>query len=414
MHLIHPSKPIVVLLLSLVLLLSSLTACENRPTETAVPSTAVPSTLTPTPELSLPESAARVCEQKAVPQAAAYVNSPGAEHKIYVIGVDGLPHYWNQDLPGNLKAGSVNELEAVLCLEESNFIQDSCGMYGDKTTNKSKELLRDYYVMSMKLVAAKTGEIIASVGFASDNSVCPASIQSNDPRLTTGIHGDPITWDLVWNSYESIIHQAVANPTRIPPTPAATPLPPGLPGPSVVNWTVAVKDDFSDAANFLGWKLGPRELIANGALTWHFHTTQLIYQSQAHSWTNLSYDVYTRLVVRHTSGSAADAYGLAFLMNNDGQMAFLIQDDGNFRLQYTEYEYSLGASPAIRPGEWNTLEVIVFQGQVYLYINGTQVTQFQAKDYAYGQVGLAVIVEENPDATASSTFEFDEFEVRYP
>lgn len=403
-----------VVLLPLILLLSSLTACENSPTQPVATEITIPATATP--DLSLPAVGARVCRLNAVPQAAEYVSSSGAEHKIYVIGVDDLPDPWNEDLPQNLKARSVEDLEAVLCIENQMGVEStSCGTYYDSVSGARLSVQLGFYSMDLKLVAAKTGKVIARKTIFSDLTTCPESIASNDPRLVNNVlYGDPITWETVWNNYYQDIRLAIVNATSIPPTPTSTPLPPG---PSIVDWPVAVKEDFSDPTIFLGWELGPGETIADGVLTWHIQPTQLTYRSQAHDWTTfLEDDFYARLVVRHSSGSASDAYGLAFQMYDGKQLAFLIQDDGNFRIQNAEYSvYPLQASSAILPGEWNTLEVIGFQGKVYLYINEKQVFQFQEDDpYASGLIGLSVMVEENPDSTASSTFEFDEFEVRYP
>lgn len=399
------------MLLSLILVLISLTACENRPTQ-PVAAAEIPPTITPTRELSLSEVAARVCKHEAVPQAAAYVNGPGIEHKIYVIGADGLSHSWNQDLPQNLKAGSVEDLEAVLCIVDQRTVEsDYCGTYTDDVLNTSTEVHLGFYAMDLELVAAKTGEVIASEKIFSDLAVCPDLIQSNDYHLTNGVYyGEEIDWDNVWNNYYQDIHLAVANATSIPPTPTPIPLPPG---PSVVDWVVEVKDDFSNPD--LWGALDPGETISNGVLTWQIKPRQLVYQSRAHDWTTLLHeDTYAHLIVRHTDGSATDAYGLAFRMNREGQLAFLIQDDGTFRIQTEEYyDFFWQTSPAIKPGEWNTLEVIDFQGMLHFYINGTQVYQIN-EGTGYGQVGLAVIVEENSDSSARSTFEFDEFEVRYP
>ncbi|RPI32294.1 MAG: hypothetical protein EHM70_09305 [Chloroflexota bacterium] len=421
------AAPIIVVV---VVLASMLTACGASglkpapPTQTPIP---VPTTQTPTvtatPVLSLQEVSARVCKSEGFPLAADYVEAPGTRHKIYMMDEHGNKHPWFANLSADLQATSIEELEAVLCLTDQRPRRSisSCGKYASTFNPLSPiELYRGYYWMSARLIAAKTGKTMVSDTIESNLGSCPDEYSTDDPNLIEGAYfGGGITWNMVWGLDNFGIQYTIINPSSTPTptaTPTPTPLPPLIPGPPTDNWQVELDDDFTGDWIF-SWQPAPDETMENGLLTWHIQSPHYLYYSKVHEWSYPSHNAYVRLVVRHASGLASDEYGLLFRREAPGnELAFLISDNGTFRLHATNGSDPIGQYPTnnIRPGDWNTLEVIDYEGEVFLYINGVQVASVYVDEPYFGDVGIAVQVGEDGVTSYDSIFQFDHLEQRVP
>jgi hypothetical protein len=215
---------------------------------------------------------------------------------------------------------------------------------------------------------------------------------------------------------ETVVEPSKDNPTATPvpkPTLTATPLPTLRPAPVTTGWEVEFNEDFSPV--LYDWNETPGVSLQNGILRWRVKSGEPVFRIVVPLSSSFNNDVQARLVVRHPLGLPSDAYGLVFRSQDEyTQLAFLIRDDGSFDLLSSGVSIIHQASAAIRPGDWNTLEVIDDGPRIYLSINGSAVADIDLKDPAWGQVGLAVKVGEDGVTSYDSTFEFDEFEVREP
>lgn len=144
-----------------IVILFLLTACglQTAPVNTSTPAaTATPlPTLTPSPVPSpTPNPADLVgaaCQGQPIPEAAPFDPQSKAIHPIVMVSDTGGNHAWNEALPEDWRASSLDQVELVACLgEQKTTISLSCPYTAGKTVNYNTYQL-DYFV-----VVAKTGE----------------------------------------------------------------------------------------------------------------------------------------------------------------------------------------------------------------------------------------------------------------
>jgi WD40 repeat protein len=133
-------------------------------------------TLTPTPVFTptpTPDPASLVaasCQGKAVPGAATY-QTDHAPHPILFISSTGERHEWNSQLPGEWQPQSLDQVEFVGCLEETETIIETCSYIPVGQADRYQ------YDLTIRLVIAQTGEeLLVFKKAGSTPPKCPAAM----------------------------------------------------------------------------------------------------------------------------------------------------------------------------------------------------------------------------------------------
>jgi hypothetical protein len=261
---------------------------------------------------------------------------------------------------------------------------------------------------------AQTGKLLQSVRVRGAEPNCPDTVSSS--QLHEGVlYGPPVEFNEFWSVIQGYVINATTTPTMTP-TPAAT-LTPTLRAfyPDVLagSWDGEVEEDFS-ADSF--WDLLPGQSLVDGVLRWEVQSKEALFAQQIPRWSSFNDNTYVRVVARYSGESESDAYGLLFHSQDENTyLAFLIRDDGTFDLRNGAARLiDHQPSNAIHLGDWNELEALWLDKEIYLYINGAQVAYLELMDPYYGQAGLAIDLGEKGSFDYSSTFEYDELEIREP
>ncbi len=96
--------------------------------------------------------------------AADLANLSGGEdgYRFLILDDDGLYHDWHDKLPNEMRAADGDELDVVICFEESSDVLESCEYYvGDDESDTAFTVERVRYETTMILLNAETGARIA-------------------------------------------------------------------------------------------------------------------------------------------------------------------------------------------------------------------------------------------------------------
>jgi hypothetical protein len=176
--------------------------------------------------------AAPACQGQGVPGAAPFrVASPDAWHLV-VLGRGGQKTQWTNLASNQWKPQNVNDLELVVCMSEpQSYLVETCpSLLGRKAKRYSQQV-------TVQLVEALTGQVLATDILSTTPEACPASGLDLTGRLETpfdlqmlGVWIDEALVQLA-DHKPGIVAVNQVIPTAAPPTPTYTLQPTSTPSP---------------------------------------------------------------------------------------------------------------------------------------------------------------------------------------
>jgi hypothetical protein len=150
-----------------------------------------------------PDDLAPACRGGAVPQAAAYDRKSGRPHRLAFLRDDGtLRAEWQEMLDEEWAAEKVEQTELVVVLSK-----DQKNLLGvQHYPNGAPPISRYQYDLSIRVVAAKTGQVLARNHFTST----PRNVRQTELWELTEI-GQPVSYTTVFNWVKS--HALAGFPT---------------------------------------------------------------------------------------------------------------------------------------------------------------------------------------------------------
>lgn len=188
---------------------------------------------------------------------------------------------------------------------------------------------------------------------------------------------------------------AVANATASATTQNANPY--------ASSGTLVLADTLKDNSGGHGWAENSNCTFAQGVYTiTESHQNTFFYcYAKSTNYTNFAFDAELKIV-------SGDCGGLVFNANTSSSAEYYFQlcQDGSYGLVLFDgnngkYLIQPAQSSAIKSGlnQINTPGVVVNNGKIQLFINGTSVDQIQDSTYSSGSIGLLAL-----NQTSSSTF----------
>jgi WD40 repeat protein len=162
----------------------TLTPIPPAPTTIPLTPTTTPVPPTPTPDLS-PITAAVLSEQ-GIPEAAHYDPDGPGPHRLLVLTDSGSAHEWNELLPANWGASSVNEIElVVLAYPEREIELDTHSYVG------GPPITRYRFELDVEVLEARTGSIHWK---GTLKGSMPGDFPQTAPVDQTRITGSSVSW----------------------------------------------------------------------------------------------------------------------------------------------------------------------------------------------------------------------------